>query len=212
MGTLPGRPGQQEYVSWSRAYIPSHSHPPHPHTHTLTLTLNNLGLRLHTFTLTPCHPHILTLSHPHSHPHTHILTHILTYILTHSSHSHPHVLTHILTLTSSHSHPHTSSLTSSHVLTLHPHTHILTPSHSPLLTVNSTGTHSVYTVFEGHEIMFHVSTLLPYTSGNKQQVHYIIRQTLMSCDVHAPLYSVSSPSSILVLRGHILFCNRGKNY
>ena len=35
---------------------------------------------------------------------------------------------------------------------------------------NSTGTTSVYTVFEGHEIMFHVSTMLPYTTGNKQQV------------------------------------------
>ena len=208
MGTLPGRPGQQEYVSWSRAYTPSHSHPPHPHTHTLTLTLNNLGLRLHTFTLTPCHPHILTLSHPHSSSLILTLTSSHSSSLT-SSHSHPHmfslpiftlILTHILTLTSS------------HVLTPHPHTHILTPSHSPLLTANSTGTHSVYTVFEGHEIMFHVSTLLPYTSGNKQQVHYIIRQTLMSCDVHTPLSSVSSPSSILVLRGHILFCNRGKNY
>jgi hypothetical protein len=35
---------------------------------------------------------------------------------------------------------------------------------------NATGTHSVYTTFEGHEIMFHVSTLLPYHPENKQQV------------------------------------------
>ncbi len=35
---------------------------------------------------------------------------------------------------------------------------------------NSTGKTSVYTVFEGHEIMFHVSTLLPYSTGNEQQV------------------------------------------
>jgi ribonuclease BN (tRNA processing enzyme) len=36
---------------------------------------------------------------------------------------------------------------------------------------DSTGTESVYTMFEGHEIMFHVSTLLPYSKENKQQVH-----------------------------------------
>lgn len=35
---------------------------------------------------------------------------------------------------------------------------------------NSTGTDSVYTVYEGHEIMFHVSTLLPHSNENKQQV------------------------------------------
>eukprot|EP00128_Syssomonas_multiformis_P010936 Colp12_sorted_trinity150504_noHs@23586 len=35
---------------------------------------------------------------------------------------------------------------------------------------NTTGTHSVYTVFEGCEIMFHVSTLLPYSENDSQQV------------------------------------------
>ena len=35
---------------------------------------------------------------------------------------------------------------------------------------DTTGLESVYTVYEGHEIMFHVSTLLPYTPDNKQQV------------------------------------------
>lgn len=34
---------------------------------------------------------------------------------------------------------------------------------------NMTGSESVYTVYEGHEVMFHVSTLLPQ-SGDKQQV------------------------------------------
>ena len=34
----------------------------------------------------------------------------------------------------------------------------------------TTGEESVYTVFEGHEIMFHVSTLLPYTPEQRQQV------------------------------------------
>nr|XP_022919615.1 GTPase-activating Rap/Ran-GAP domain-like protein 3 isoform X2 [Onthophagus taurus]XP_022919616.1 GTPase-activating Rap/Ran-GAP domain-like protein 3 isoform X2 [Onthophagus taurus] len=33
-----------------------------------------------------------------------------------------------------------------------------------------TGKYSIYTVYEGHEIMFHVSTLLPYSRDNKQQV------------------------------------------
>ncbi|XP_066244731.1 GTPase-activating Rap/Ran-GAP domain-like protein 3 isoform X2 [Euwallacea similis] len=33
-----------------------------------------------------------------------------------------------------------------------------------------TGKHSRYTVYEGHEIMFHVSTLLPYSRDNRQQV------------------------------------------
>ncbi|XP_071447526.1 GTPase-activating Rap/Ran-GAP domain-like protein 3 isoform X1 [Hetaerina americana] len=33
-----------------------------------------------------------------------------------------------------------------------------------------TGLHSVYTIYEGHEIMFHVSTLLPYSKENRQQV------------------------------------------
>lgn len=37
-------------------------------------------------------------------------------------------------------------------------------------TADSTGTESVYTVYEGHEIMFHVSTMLPHSKENKQQV------------------------------------------
>lgn len=45
-----------------------------------------------------------------------------------------------------------------------------------------TGKYSVYTLYEGHEIMFHVSTLLPFSRDNKQQVgwYYFI----------ADLYSV----------------------
>ncbi|XP_041352798.1 signal-induced proliferation-associated 1-like protein 2 isoform X2 [Gigantopelta aegis] len=35
---------------------------------------------------------------------------------------------------------------------------------------NSTGTHSYYTTFNSCEIMFHVSTMLPYTPSNKQQL------------------------------------------
>ncbi|XP_037917426.1 GTPase-activating Rap/Ran-GAP domain-like protein 3 [Hermetia illucens] len=33
-----------------------------------------------------------------------------------------------------------------------------------------TGKYSIYTLYEGHEIMFHVSTLLPFSRDNKQQV------------------------------------------
>ncbi|XP_063906310.1 GTPase-activating Rap/Ran-GAP domain-like protein 3 isoform X2 [Zophobas morio] len=33
-----------------------------------------------------------------------------------------------------------------------------------------TGKYSVYTLYQGHEIMFHVSTLLPYSRDNRQQV------------------------------------------
>merc|ERR1719422_96502 len=35
---------------------------------------------------------------------------------------------------------------------------------------DSTGLYSVYSEFEGNEIMFHVSTLLPYTPNNRQQL------------------------------------------
>ncbi|XP_075415215.1 GTPase-activating Rap/Ran-GAP domain-like protein 3 [Tenrec ecaudatus] len=35
---------------------------------------------------------------------------------------------------------------------------------------DTTGMHSVYTMYQGHEIMFHVSTMLPYSKENKQQV------------------------------------------
>ncbi|XP_050432904.1 GTPase-activating Rap/Ran-GAP domain-like protein 3 [Adelges cooleyi] len=33
-----------------------------------------------------------------------------------------------------------------------------------------TGDYSAYTIYEGHEIMFHVSTMLPYSKDNRQQV------------------------------------------
>ncbi|KAB0390863.1 hypothetical protein E2I00_001101 [Balaenoptera physalus] len=35
---------------------------------------------------------------------------------------------------------------------------------------DSTGTHSLYTTYQDYEIMFHVSTLLPYTPNNRQQL------------------------------------------
>uniref|UniRef100_M3ZUP1 GTPase-activating Rap/Ran-GAP domain-like protein 3 n=1 Tax=Xiphophorus maculatus TaxID=8083 RepID=M3ZUP1_XIPMA len=35
---------------------------------------------------------------------------------------------------------------------------------------DTTGLQSIYTVYQGHELMFHVSTMLPYSKENKQQV------------------------------------------
>ncbi|PIK34754.1 putative signal-induced proliferation-associated 1-like protein 2 isoform X3 [Apostichopus japonicus] len=35
---------------------------------------------------------------------------------------------------------------------------------------DSTGPHSIYAVYQGNEIMFHVSTMLPYTPNNRQQL------------------------------------------
>ncbi|MCI4382819.1 hypothetical protein PGIGA_G00019050 [Pangasianodon gigas] len=35
---------------------------------------------------------------------------------------------------------------------------------------DSTGTHSLYTAYKDYEIMFHVTTMLPYTPNNKQQL------------------------------------------
>ncbi|XP_031435323.1 signal-induced proliferation-associated 1-like protein 2 isoform X2 [Clupea harengus] len=35
---------------------------------------------------------------------------------------------------------------------------------------DSTGSHSLYTTYKDYELMFHVSTLLPYTPNNKQQL------------------------------------------
>ncbi|NXJ72759.1 SI1L3 protein, partial [Rostratula benghalensis] len=37
-------------------------------------------------------------------------------------------------------------------------------------TADSTGTHSLYTTYQDYEIMFHVSTMLPYTPNNRQQL------------------------------------------
>lgn len=36
-----------------------------------------------------------------------------------------------------------------------------------------TGAESIHTDFEGREVMFHVSTMLPFTDGDSQQVNII---------------------------------------
>lgn len=38
---------------------------------------------------------------------------------------------------------------------------------------DSTGTHSLYTTYKDFELMFHVSTMLPYTPNNRQQVSWM---------------------------------------
>ena len=43
-----------------------------------------------------------------------------------------------------------------------------------------TGAYSVHTIYEGHEIMFHVSTLLPYSKDNKQQVRSTLGMLVIS--------------------------------
>lgn len=40
----------------------------------------------------------------------------------------------------------------------------------PFSADDTTGIKSIYTVYQGHELMFHVSTMLPYSKENKQQV------------------------------------------
>ncbi|XP_070175609.1 GTPase-activating Rap/Ran-GAP domain-like protein 3 [Littorina saxatilis] len=54
---------------------------------------------------------------------------------------------------------------------------------------NTTGEESVYTIYEGHEIMFHVSTFLPFSRENKQQVERkrhigndIVNIVFLECD------------------------------
>lgn len=44
------------------------------------------------------------------------------------------------------------------------------PSLLPVPADDTTGIKSIYTVYQGHELMFHVSTMLPYSKENKQQV------------------------------------------
>lgn len=49
-----------------------------------------------------------------------------------------------------------------------------------LLIDDTTGIHSIYTVYQGHELMFHVSTMLPYSKENKQQVSLWL-PTILCC-------------------------------
>lgn len=46
---------------------------------------------------------------------------------------------------------------------------------------DTTGIKSIYTVYQGHELMFHVSTMLPYSKENKQQVGGLMCICVLSC-------------------------------
>ena len=48
-----------------------------------------------------------------------------------------------------------------------------------LLADDSTGLYSVYAEHQSNEIMFHVSTLLPFTPNNTQQVIQFLVQNLL---------------------------------
>lgn len=47
---------------------------------------------------------------------------------------------------------------------------VVRPLQAACFPADSTGTHSLYTTYQDYEIMFHVSTMLPYTPNNRQQV------------------------------------------
>ncbi len=49
---------------------------------------------------------------------------------------------------------------------------------------NQTGENSVYTEYDGQEIMFHVSTLLPFDPSDKQQVYYYTACTILMPHVY----------------------------
>ncbi|XP_066457905.1 rap1 GTPase-activating protein 1-like [Eleutherodactylus coqui] len=67
-----------------------------------------------------------------------------------------------------------------------------------------TGTESVFTTFRGHEIMFHVSTKLPYTAGDAQQLQ---RKRHIGNDIVSLVYqddgAVFSPD---IITSHFLHC------
>lgn len=57
------------------------------------------------------------------------------------------------------------------------------------MTHGQTGTESVYCNFRNKEIMFHVSTKLPYTEGDAQQVAQAPVRLPVSCVTCDPVYS-----------------------
>jgi len=65
------------------------------------------------------------------------------------------------------------------------HTHTLLTT-TTTTTADTTGTHSVYTLYRGFEVMFHVSTLLPFFPDDAQQVE---RKRHLGNDVVILLFS-----------------------
>ena len=56
---------------------------------------------------------------------------------------------------------------------------------------NLTGEMSVYTKFQNLDIMFHVSTLLPFSPNDSQQVPYSCMHVCMYIIIRLPLHKLS---------------------
>jgi hypothetical protein len=71
---------------------------------------------------------------------------------------------------------------------------------------NTTGTESVYTCFDNYEIMFHVSTMLPYNPNDEQKLE---RKRHLGNDVVVIVYKEGTtkfdPSCIRSEFNHIFF-------
>ncbi|XP_003375072.1 Rap/ran-GAP family protein [Trichinella spiralis] len=68
---------------------------------------------------------------------------------------------------------------------------------------DSTGTHSVYTTYQQYEIMFHVSTMLPFTPSNRQQNQALCHSTRKPCALIFSMYLLLFERSTPVL----IMCN-----
>ncbi|XP_033927732.1 LOW QUALITY PROTEIN: signal-induced proliferation-associated protein 1 [Melopsittacus undulatus] len=66
---------------------------------------------------------------------------------------------------------------------------------------DSTGTHSLYTTYHGYEVMFHVSTMLPFTPSNPQQ---LLRKRHIGNDIVTIVFQEpgAKPFSPRALRSH----------
>uniref|UniRef100_A0A674H182 Rap-GAP domain-containing protein n=1 Tax=Taeniopygia guttata TaxID=59729 RepID=A0A674H182_TAEGU len=66
---------------------------------------------------------------------------------------------------------------------------------------DSTGTHSLYATYHGHEVMFHVSTMLPFTPRNPQQ---LLRKRHIGNDIVTIVFQEpgARPFSPRALRSH----------
>lgn len=81
------------------------------------------------------------------------------------------------------------------------------------MTHGQTGTESVYCNFRNKEIMFHVSTKLPYTEGDAQQVAWapIYLFPAVTCDPHLLVSLVSvTPDSVWPCAVELIRSPRGR--
>lgn len=56
---------------------------------------------------------------------------------------------------------------------------------------NTTGVQSLYTMFEGHEVMFHVSVMLPFSKDSQQVSRLAIKHFNCLCFELRPIYLVN---------------------